>query len=85
MDANDMVFLKYIAYPFSESFAPSCRSSGGNDNDLLISFSHPAIAERVNAKHHAEVDPEAPSQDRPPLLQQTSQLRGSTGKISNLE
>jgi len=34
----------------------------------LSSASHPPVAERVNAKHYAEVDPEAPDQDRPPLL-----------------
>ena len=44
-------------------------------NELAICASHPPIAERVNAKHYAEVDPEAPSHDRPPLLQYTESKR----------
>jgi hypothetical protein len=31
----------------------------------LLSASHPPIAERINAKHYAEVDPEAPTSRGP--------------------
>jgi hypothetical protein len=77
---------KKKAYAYSESFAPSSRSSDGYDNEIInicLASTHRGARD---AKHYAVVDPEAPSgKDRLPLLQYNESNSCPTGQNRALQ